>query len=134
MEAQALQDVDQNSEAKSANLKLREAIAQMKSRMQTLENMAINISSDPAKAIQAISEPILQLVDAKTEHQEAELKDIHLQRLRKQKRVLELKEKIADTRFHSVNLRRELEEQEAEKANLIEDTQFFEKQLREQIH
>jgi len=64
----------------------------MKARMQKLETMSINVATDPAKAIQQIADPILKLIEAKTDHQEAELKDMQLERLRKQKRILELKE------------------------------------------
>tara|TARA_B110000285_G_C14777013_1_gene446705 strand:- start:17 stop:211 length:195 start_codon:yes stop_codon:yes gene_type:complete len=64
----------------------------MKVRMQKLETMSINVATDPAKAIQQIADPILKLIEAKTDHQEAELKDMQLERLRKQKRILELKE------------------------------------------
>jgi len=60
--------------------------------MQKLETMSINVATDPAKAIQQIADPILKLIEAKTDHQEAELKDMQLERLRKQKRILELKE------------------------------------------
>ena len=51
--------------------------------MQNLENMTINISKDPAKAIQQISDPILHLIDAKTSHKEEDLKEMQRERLRK---------------------------------------------------
>ena len=44
--------------------------------MANISKMSINISSDPAKAIQQISDPILKLIEAKTENYDAELKDM----------------------------------------------------------
>ena len=44
--------------------------------MEKLQKMSINIASDPAKAIQQISDPILKLIEAKTENYESELKEM----------------------------------------------------------
>lgn len=82
----------ENDDTKEVNAQLRDSISRTKVRMQKLETMSINVATDPAKAIQQIADPILKLIEAKTDHQEAELKDMQLERLRKQKRILELKE------------------------------------------
>ena len=55
----------------------------MKGKMEKLQKMSINVAADPAKAIQQISDPILKLIEAKTDNYEAELKDTQLERLRK---------------------------------------------------
>ena len=43
----------------------------------------MNISKDPAKAISEISDPILKLIETKTEYYDEELKEMQLERLRK---------------------------------------------------
>lgn len=94
--------------------------------------MSINVAADPAKAIQQIADPILKLIETKTDHQEKVLQDMQMERLRKQKRILELKEQIFNEKFEHINLRRTIEEQEVEKVNVQEDTVFVQKQLQEQ--
>jgi len=86
-----IKDDDDDGDTRSC-AERRDSISRMKARMQKLETMSINVAADPAKAIQQIADPILKLIEAKTDHQEAELKDMQLERLRKQKRILELKE------------------------------------------
>ena len=86
--------------------------------MKYLENMSINIAQDPAKAISQISDPILQVIDAKTSHHETELKSQQMDKLRKQKRIIELRQQLLDERFMQINTRREIEDQLAETGNL----------------
>ena len=55
----------------------------IQSYMENIQKMSINISQDPAKAIQQISDPILKLIEAKTDNYDGELKEQQLERLRK---------------------------------------------------
>ena len=83
---------NERDDSNEVNSQLRESISKMKTRMQKLEAMSINVAADPAKAIQQIADPILKLIETKTDHQEKVLQDMQMERLRKQKRILELKE------------------------------------------
>ena len=121
----------ERDDTNEVNSQLRESISKMKARMQKLETMSINVAADPAKAIQQIADPILKLIEAKTDHQEKVLQDMQMERLRKQKRILELKEQIFNEKFEHINLRRTIEEQEVEKINVQEDKVFVQKQLKE---
>ena len=123
---------NERDDSNEVNSQLRESISKMKTRMQKLETMSINVAADPAKAIQQIADPILKLIETKTDHQEKVLQDMQMERLRKQKRILELKEQIFNEKFEHINLRRTIEEQEVEKVNVQEDTVFVQKQLQEQ--
>ena len=48
----------------------------MKTKMTKLKKMSINVSKDPAKAIAELSNPILKLIEAKTENYDDELKEM----------------------------------------------------------
>ena len=67
--------------------------------MERTLKMSIDIASSPSKAIKQISDPILKVIEAKTEHHELELRDMQLDRTRKQRRLAELKEQILAERF-----------------------------------
>ena len=86
----------------------------MKSKMQKLQSMSINVGADPSKAIKQISEPVYKLLDAKIDHFDQELKDNQMERIRKQKRLAELKETIFNEQYNQIQLEREIEEQKVE--------------------
>lgn len=100
--------------------------------MERTLKMSIDIASSPSKAIKQISDPILKVIEAKTEHHELELRDMQLDRTRKQRRLAELKEQILAERFRQVDLRRDIEEQKEDIVTLEEDISFAKTQLVDQ--
>lgn len=121
-----------DDELSQSNQRQKEKHDYMRNKMAHLESMTINIAKDPAKAIMQISDPILQLIDAKTSHQESDLKSIQGERLRKQRRIEELRQQVHDQKFKQITLRRDTEEMETNHENFLEDTNFMFRQLEEQ--
>lgn len=92
--------------------------------MERIQKMSIDIASAPDKAIRQISDPILKVIDAKTEHHGLELSDMQMDRTRKQRRLAELKEQIRTEKFKQVELRREIEEQRDDMVTVEDDIAF----------
>lgn len=101
----------ENDDAEINSL-LKNGISKMNKRIGKLHDMSINIAADPAKAITRISDPILKLIETKTNHQEKVLQDMQTNRLRKQKRIIELKELIFNEKFKHINIGQEIESQQ----------------------
>lgn len=78
----------------------------MKKEMDHINNYSIDIAKDPAKAIQRISDPILELLNAKVEHFEDSLKENLALRKTYIQQIIDLKNLIFEERVKQIHLRR----------------------------
>ena len=76
----------------TTNEVLRHNIKLMKAKMEKLQKMQINIASDPSKASQELSDPVLKLLETKIEHCGNEIKGQQIDIFNKQRRLTELKQ------------------------------------------
>ncbi|TNV83239.1 hypothetical protein FGO68_gene4856 [Halteria grandinella] len=113
--------------------KLRTQIDKMREEMVRINNYNIDMSSNPAQAIQKISDPILEVLNLRVDNYEQQLIE-NLQRKKDaQQRVIDLKNSIFEQKVDQVNFRRRKEELKSEMSTLKEDIEKIEFQIKENI-
>ena len=84
-----LSEID--GKAEETNERMRDQMMKMKSEMEKINNYSIDISKDPARAIQRISDPVLELLNLKVEDYEEQLKENLAQNKKAQQDLIEFR-------------------------------------------
>lgn len=105
----------------------------MKNEMEKINNYSIDIARDPARAIQRISDPILDLLNAKVEDFTDTLKSNMGTKKQAKQELIDLKNFIFEEKVKQINLRREKEEIGIEFGSLREDIEAVQAQAKENV-
>ncbi|CDW82160.1 UNKNOWN [Stylonychia lemnae] len=125
--------MEQDGNMDQTNSRLRDQIGKMKNEMDRIHNYSIDIAKDPAKAIQRISDPILDLLNAKIEGYGEDLKSNLAEKKKATQDLIDAKNFLFEEKVKQINLKRKKEEINEQFIVLREDIEAVQQQMLENI-